>query len=586
MPHMIRRIALPIVFAFAFPNLVMPVQAQLVPGTGQQIIEVFDDFEDPNWNFTPNLPKSSANIDKVERHPSGMSDNGKYLESMYRGTPDFVRRVETPPGGIPGSTGSLAMQTLNSGIPGARSHTFQQDDLIAGMQNKLGYSLPSSWSPSYVCRVYIPPFEKWERRNGSHFGFRADCVTTINTPTMGRFFKNVASMRKQEQYWPGFFIQLNMKNMTGAQEDSAVILIRSDERGHEVPGPKITRPGWWTLGMSFTPDGRVHYYAHEGVANLTAKDHLYSNFPYGYKCEQTTTYFFNIVNQDDGHSWSTRWIVDDPKAYVASGNYRPTVQPQMAQKPAAPVAPAVPANPAATPVQTPATTTAQLPAAAPAQAPAVAPGQMPAAIPAQAPTTVTAKLPAAAPAQSPSVAAQPPAAPVPQVVPARPQAQPTAIPLSPPVAKTTVTPTAPVTAAKPQQPQTVQPRIATSPSATTPSIPIPQLATKPAELPKLAPQTESKPQTEAKPEPKPAEEPKPQAEVKVEPKVDADASAPALLHETEAKPGTDLPLSPPAEQEPATVAPTSAETPAPAVTEAPTTVEVIPQTPPAPAIPQ
>lgn len=555
---MIRRIALPIVFAFAFPNLVMPVQAQLVPGTGQQIVEVFDDFEDPSWNFTLNLPKSSANIDKVERHPSGTSDNGKFLESMYRGTPDFVRRIETPPGGIPGSTGSLAMQTLNSGIPGARSHTFQQDDLIAGVQHKLGYSLPASWAPSYVCRVYVPPFEKWERRNGSHFGFRADCVTTISTPTMGRFFKNVASMRKQEQYWPGFFIQLNMKNMTGAQEDSAVILIRSDERGHEVPGPKITKPGWWTLGMSFTPDGRVHYYAHEGVANLTAKDHLYSNFPYGYKCETTTTYFFNIVNQDDGHSWSTRWIVDDPKVYVASGGYRPTVQPQVAQKPAAPA--------------TPAATTAQTPA----QAPAAITGQAPVTAPTPVPAAVTAKLPAAAPVQAATVATKAPAAPAPQLTPARPQVQPAVPTVTPPVAKTVVTPAAPMTAAKPQEPQIVPPRVTQAPAATTPSTAVPQLATKPSEIPKLAPQPESKPQAETKPQPqpdaKPAEEVKPQAEVKPE----SDSAAPALLPEPTTNVGENLPLSPPAEEAP--VAPISAEAPAP--------VEVAPQTPPAPAVPQ
>ena len=349
------RFALPIVFAFAFTNLVMPVQAQVVPGTGQQIVEVFDDFEDPAWNFNLNLPKASANLDKTERHPSGFADNRLFLESLYRGTPDFVRRIETPAGGIPGSKGSLAMQTLHSGVPGHISNTFQQDDLIAGVQQKLGYMMPVSWTPSYVCRVYVPPFEKWERRNGSHFGFRADCLTTISsTKSMGRFFKNMGTTRKQEQYWPGFFIQLNTKQMTGQKEDSAVILIRSDERGHEVPGPKITHPGWWTLGMSFTADGRVHYYAREGVANLTSKDHLYSGFPYDYRCEQTSTYFFNIVNQDDGRTWSTRWIVDDPKVYVATGSYRPPVQPQVAQKPVAPVIPQAPALVPAIPTLPPA----------------------------------------------------------------------------------------------------------------------------------------------------------------------------------------------------------------------------------------
>lgn len=372
------RFTLPIVFAFAFPHLVMPAQAQVVPGSGQQIVECFDDFEDPTWSFTLNLPKSSANIDKVERHPSGFSSNRLFLESLYRGTPDYVQRVETPPGGIPGSKGALAMQTLNSGIPGQTSRTFQQDDLIASVQQRLGYNLPVSWTPSYTCRVYIPPFEKWERRHGSHFGFRADCMTTINsTKSMGRLFKNMGSFKKQEQYWPGFFIQLNTKQMTGEKEDYATILIRSDERGHDVPGPKITHAGWWTLGLTITSDGKVHYYAHEGVANLTARDHLYSNYPYGYRCEHTSTYFFNIVNQDDGRTWSTRWIVDDPKVYVATGSYRPSVQPQVTQQPAAaptqtaaakPAAPAAVAAPVANKpvVNLPTATAAPATAAAPA----------------------------------------------------------------------------------------------------------------------------------------------------------------------------------------------------------------------------
>ena len=367
MPHMKIRLTLPIVFAFAFPHLIMPAQAQLVPGTGQQIIEVFDDFEDPTWAFTLNLPKASANLDKTERHPSGFSNNRLYLESLYRGTPDFVHRVETPPGGIPGSKGALAMQTMNSGVPGRHSYEFQQDDLIAGVQQKLGYMMPVSWSPSYVCRVYVPPFEKWERRHGSHFGFRADCTTTIDKPTaVGRFFKSMKTTKKLEQYWPGFFIQLNMKEKTGQKEDSAVLLIRGDHLGHEVPGPKITHEGWWTLGLSFTPDGRVHYYAHEGVENLTAKDHIYSGFPYGYHCEQTSTFFFNIVNQDDGRTWSTRWIVDDPKVYVASGTYRPPVQPQVVQTPKPAPVPATAATPTV-----PAATTPPVIAAQPNPAPAV-----------------------------------------------------------------------------------------------------------------------------------------------------------------------------------------------------------------------
>ncbi len=450
MPHMNMRWTWPFFFALVFPQLIQPAQAQLVPGTGQQIVEVFDDFEDPTWAFNLNLPKASSNIDKTERHPSGFSNNRLYLESLYRGTPDFVRRIETPPGGLRGSTGSLAMQTLNSGIPGQRSYTFQQDDLIAGVQQKLGYMMPVSWSPSYVCRVYMPPFDQWEQRHGSQFGFRADCTTTINKPSKtGRFFKTSKTTKTLEQYWPGFFVQLNLKQKTGEKEDSAILLIRSDQNGHEVPGPKITHPGWWTLGMSFTPDGKVHYYAHEGIADLTAKDHLYSNFPYGYHCEQTSTFFFNIVNQDDGRTWSTRWIVDDPKVFVASGTYRPSVPAQAAQVPATP-APQVAAKPVS---------------------------------PATSPAT-----------QTPAVAAQP----------AAPNQPIAAIPVTPPVKTATAPPATPV-------PARAVPVIASKPEVISPLLPLPSLSTAPVAIttptpttiPEVTPQSTPEPQT-PRPEPIPS----------------------------------------------------------------------------------
>ena len=67
--------------------------------------------------------------------------------------------------------------------------------------------------------------------------------------------------------------------------------------------------------MSFTPDGSVHYYASEGIDDLTINDHLYSAFPYGYKCEGFHSCFFNVTSFDDGNTWSTPWVVDDPTFY-------------------------------------------------------------------------------------------------------------------------------------------------------------------------------------------------------------------------------------------------------------------------------
>ena len=76
------------------------VRAQpVVPGSGFKIDLVGDDFEDPNWDFFYNHPKSSRNIDEQERGPLAQSKNGRWLEGPHRGTPDIMKRVLTPDGG-------------------------------------------------------------------------------------------------------------------------------------------------------------------------------------------------------------------------------------------------------------------------------------------------------------------------------------------------------------------------------------------------------------------------------------------------------------------------------------------------------
>ena len=69
-------------------------KAQVVPGTGEKMTEVGDDFEDANWSYIPNLPKSSNNIDKQVRYPSGATNNNRWFESLLRGQPDVVRSEE------------------------------------------------------------------------------------------------------------------------------------------------------------------------------------------------------------------------------------------------------------------------------------------------------------------------------------------------------------------------------------------------------------------------------------------------------------------------------------------------------------
>ena len=78
---------------------------------------------------------------------------------------------------------------------------------------------------------------------------------------------------------------------------------------------EMDKTGWWTLGISFTADGRAHYYASPGVDDLTEKDHVASHYPQSVRVQYFNSVYFNVCNQDNG-KWSTEWIVDDPSVYA------------------------------------------------------------------------------------------------------------------------------------------------------------------------------------------------------------------------------------------------------------------------------
>jgi hypothetical protein len=296
----------------AAPVVPAPKKPVLLPGTGSLVKGIGDDFEDENWKWNYNHPKSSEEQDKRMRSPVGKSINGRWFEGPKRGTPDVVKRIELPAPGLEGSTHGLLIASLHAGIPGRTTYQMQQDDLIYNMQKVTGRGMSVADNPSVVTRVYMPPFEQWEKRNGPTFGFRAGCythaiITGEDHPDKGRF--------GLEEYWPGMFVCFEPANSKRKTEDSAYLRIRGGRNGGEIRGPKIEQTGWWTLGLSFSPDGMVHYFASPGVDELTMDDHITSQFPYGYRTELLKTFFYNVCTQDDGKTWSTPWVIDDPKVY-------------------------------------------------------------------------------------------------------------------------------------------------------------------------------------------------------------------------------------------------------------------------------
>ncbi len=286
--------------------------APVVPGTGQVVPQASDDFEDSQWRYIPNAPKSSQDVDERTRLPIGRSANQRWIEGAGRGHPDIVKRVATPEGGLAGSTGALLMQSLYTGVPQRGGKKSRQDDLHLDVKSRVGGYIDTSWSPNCVVRVYLPPFDQWEDRTGSSFGLRA----TVRGSKRG-------DAGETEPYWPGLFFKFNSNTDRRNRQDSAVLIVRASERGDFV-GPRVTETGWWTLGMSFTPDGAVHFYGHPGVEDLSEQDHIASRYCYGFRCLKFRDIFFNVSNRNNGRSWSTPWVIDDPTLYVVRpGEARP-----------------------------------------------------------------------------------------------------------------------------------------------------------------------------------------------------------------------------------------------------------------------
>jgi hypothetical protein len=277
----------------------------LIPGTGPRLARTGDDFEAEDWAFYPQLPKSSYEQDKNQRLPGAYSKNELWVEGAKRGTPDFVKKVKTPPGGIEGSTGAMQMQTLHSGVPGRYAGKLMQDDLLHNVIGRYGSTVPTSWSPNVVARVYIPAGKDWEMRYGISFGYRIGLLGNGRGKT-------------DEEYWPGFFFEQKYDLKNNEKHYFVKTIVRGNHLGHDLAGPLFEAASWVTLGMSCTPDGLVQFYARAGVEDLRPEDHLGTYPCYLFRAHTFQTFFFDVMNEDDGRSLSSPWIVDNCYLHVAT----------------------------------------------------------------------------------------------------------------------------------------------------------------------------------------------------------------------------------------------------------------------------
>lgn len=293
--------------------LCVSAPGQIAPGTGLVIVQAGDDFEDSAWSFTHNFPKSSSNLDSNARTPQGVSANGRWEEGLTRGQPDILERVPTPTGGLAGSTHCLRVRSLNSGVPGSPSGNPQQDDLIGRISQISGVGIiPVIRQPTLIARIRIPPPEQWESVTLSAFSFRVGVEGTNG-------LKN----------WPGMFFQLNRTART------VTLIGRANEQNQDFPlslainydTSLSSRNGWMTVGLSFTNDGRMHYYAGIGAGNLAEANLLNSRFPGNQPVKQLEYFFSSTVNTDNGSTWSPEFHLDDVRLTVNDGT--PVVVPKV-----------------------------------------------------------------------------------------------------------------------------------------------------------------------------------------------------------------------------------------------------------------
>ena len=147
----------------------------------------------------------------------------------------------------PGLRGMPEFLTIQDGILSIRSVDDGDDlypsaeDMTSSYAEQLGRPLEAAEGPGVVAWVWLPPFEEWPRGTNAAgfrewFGVRVTAYDS-SQPSFGGL------------YWPGIYI---------ATDDNGPCFIArvGDGFGADTTIGRITAPGWWTVGLSWSAEGR------------------------------------------------------------------------------------------------------------------------------------------------------------------------------------------------------------------------------------------------------------------------------------------------------------------------------------------
>jgi hypothetical protein len=275
-----------------------------LPGFGQRLEAISDDFEDDNWSF-----------DFAAAGGRGRSANGLWTGSK-RGVPEMLRRVIPSPGGLEKSDHALLVQSRDNGDD---ANPMQEDLRTPRYGGRLEKYPSRADRPSLIGRIYLPSIEtvqvNWARiglrldaRSSDNFFYPSLWVTMIAQPGEEQGGDTAQppwarSMAGEVPLEPGYRL--------------AVRLGDGPARDHDL-GP-LDGPGWYTLGIAFDARGVGHYFVKKGVQAFAPADRVWttSDFPRGTDPRMNRiTFHFISVGGEPGPEPTPAFELDDIEVFV------------------------------------------------------------------------------------------------------------------------------------------------------------------------------------------------------------------------------------------------------------------------------
>jgi hypothetical protein len=232
----------------------------LIPGSGTPI-EVCD-FE-----------RSSEHAEDVYDYGAGRTGTGYGLCGSLRGVPENIVASPPQPGALPGSRRALYFEREDR----ARSRFYEENPEAVGTQV---YGVPDEENQDdFLLRA-----GRFVASDGLSITVRyfvdlnRDAYCSFALRSTGWFTDG----REHQRIYPAVWLY-SADDGTGAFRDLRAFLRVADfstgDRGFYKRDLLLDLPdkeGWWTLGLAFSHDGDVHYFASPGSDELTPADYLTS----------------------------------------------------------------------------------------------------------------------------------------------------------------------------------------------------------------------------------------------------------------------------------------------------------------------